>query len=151
MGTQTFWPIRRVGRVFESDRATWWDSKTRPTLQTDNLQNRPPLQLSAAGERLAFLAADLFVFIANALALVWFGRASVANLRGKLANLLLVGPLDRNGGRIGQFHDDPLGRRQRNRIGIAHGKDDGFLVHAGLVADPFDLELLFEPFGNAHD
>ena len=45
---------------------------------------------AAAGEGLAFLAADLFVLVADALALVRFRLAHVANLRRELADLLLV-------------------------------------------------------------
>src|SRR6476469_2460194 len=45
---------------------------------------------AAAGERLAFLAADHFVLVTDALALVRLGLAGGADLRGELPHLLLV-------------------------------------------------------------
>src|SRR5262245_58704463 len=95
--------------------------------------------LAAAGEGLAFLAAHLFVFVTDALALVRLRLAHAAHLGGILPHLLLVRALDDDGRRIGQLHRDALGRRHADGIGIAYRQHQRLLIHARLVADALDL------------
>src|SRR5439155_13622061 len=107
--------------------------------------------LAAAREGLAFLAANLFVLVTNALALVRFRLAGAAYFRRKLADLLLVGAADDNRRRIGQFDGHALGRLHFNGVGIADGQHEHFLVDPRLVTDAFDLQLFFEPLRDAFD
>src|SRR5262245_37050823 len=60
--------------------------------------------LGAAGKRFAFLAADHFVLVADALTLVWLRLSRCADFGGELPDLLLVGA----------FHDD---RRRVRHVG----------------------------------
>src|SRR5438034_1001766 len=60
----------------------------------------PSASRGAAGEGLAFLAADDFVLVADALALVWFRLAGGPHFGGELAHLLLVGAAHQDGRRI---------------------------------------------------
>ena len=92
-----------------------------------------------------------FVFVANALALVRLRLAGAADLGGELADLLLVRALDHDRRRVGQFDRHAIGRRQLDRVGIADRQHDRLLVHAGLVADALDLELLLVALGHALD
>src|SRR5262245_58207325 len=61
---------------------------------------RPASGLTAACKGLAFLAADLFVFVADSLALIRFGLSCGANLGSELTDFLLVGALYDNSCRI---------------------------------------------------
>src|SRR5205807_1595481 len=54
-----------------------------------------------AGERLALFAANLFAFVHDSLALVRLRLADGTHFGGKLANLLLVRPLDHDRVHIG--------------------------------------------------
>src|SRR5262249_30611119 len=100
---------------------------------------------------LAFLAAYRFVFVADALTLVRFRLAGRPDLGRELADLLLVGALDDDRGRVGQLDGHAIGRGHRDGVGVPDGEDDRLLVHAGLVADALDLEALFVTRGDALD
>ena len=65
------------------------------------------LRLLSAG--LAFFAADDFVVVLDALALVGFGRTLATNFCCKLADLLLVDTFDHNVVGIGNIDLDVLG------------------------------------------
>src|SRR5437764_1250599 len=82
---------------------------------------KPPAakRLSAAGEGLAFLAAYLFAFVADALALVRLRLADGADLGGVLAHLLLVRTADHDRRRVRQFHRHALRRRHLDGVGVA--------------------------------
>src|SRR5437660_892665 len=101
-----------------------------------------PIRLAAAGERLAFLAADHLVVVPDALALVRLRHAGGPDLGGELPDLLLVRPLDQDRRRVRYVARHPLGRGQLDGVGVADREDDGVLVLvlAGLVADPLDLQ-----------
>src|SRR5580765_5296113 len=71
-----------------------------------------------AGEGLAFLAAHLFVFVADTFALIWFGLAGRPHFGGVLADLLLVGALDDNRRRVGALHGNALRRHMHDFVGI---------------------------------
>src|SRR5687768_5756249 len=71
--------------------------------------SRLPL-LADRGERLPFLAADDFVLVPVALALVRLRLAAGADLGGELADGLLVGPADDDRGRV--RHRDGQARRR---------------------------------------
>src|SRR6185369_1358909 len=91
---------------------------------------------------LAFLAADIFAFIAHALALIGLRRAITANLGGDLADELLVDTRNRNHGRL--FGDD--GDAGRDRIGHVMAEAElqvqDFALHRGAIADALDFQLL---------
>src|SRR5436305_316135 len=88
---------------------------------------------------LAFLAADIFAFIAHALALVGLRRAIAANLGGDLADQLLVDAGNRNHGRL--FGDD--GDAGRDRIGHVMAEAElqvqDLALYRGAIADALDL------------
>src|ERR1700687_3353170 len=109
----------------------------------------PASLLTAAGEGLAFLATHLLIVVTNTLALVRLRLAHAPNLRGKLADLLLVRAADDDRGRIHQFNRDAIRRLHLNRVGIADREDNAFLVHTRLVTDALDLEFSLESLGHA--
>src|SRR5229473_3108757 len=100
--------------------------------------------LAAAGKRLAFLTAYLFIFVADAFALVWLRLAHPADLGGILTDFLLVGPLDDNGRRVGKLDRHSFRRRHIHGMRITDGQQQAFLVQARLIADTLDLEPLLE-------
>ena len=111
-----------------------------------------PSRSAAAGEGLAFLAADDFVLVADALALVRLRLADGPHLGGELADLLLVRPLDDDRRRVG--HARPSRRPAASwSIGLAKPtvSTTAFLSMRGLVADALDLELLLVALGDALD
>src|SRR5579875_4163172 len=110
-----------------------------------------PRSTGAASKGFAFLAADLFVFVADALALVRFGRSDVPYLGGKLADLLLVGALDDNRGRVGHIDGDAGRRDHQHAVGVADRQLDAFVLGRGLVADAFDFQTLLVALGDALD
>src|SRR5437899_1288132 len=58
---------------------------------------------------------------------------------------------DNDGRRIGELHGHAFRRVHLDRVGITDGKHDRLLVHAGLIADAFNLETLFEALGDTFD
>src|SRR4051794_32243114 len=79
---------------------------------------------AAAGEGLAFLAADLLVLVTDTLALVRLRLADGPHLGGELADLLLVGPLHDDGPLAAQFDRDALGGGLGDRVGVTDGQHD---------------------------
>src|SRR6266446_2167367 len=98
-----------------------------------------PVGLAATREGLAFLAPDLFVLVADALALVRFRLAHGPDLGGELSDLLLVGALDQDGALGADLDRDSIRWRFLDGVGVANRQHDRFLVgiHAGHVADAF--------------
>src|SRR5215472_9494268 len=65
------------------------------------------------------LSPDVLALVADALALVRLRRAHLADLGRRLADLLLVGPLDDDLGRDGHLEADPGARLDRHRMRVA--------------------------------
>src|SRR6478672_10703358 len=99
----------------------------------------------------AYFPSYVLAFVADALALVGLGRAHFAHLRRDLADLLLVDPLDENGGRVRHFESDPLRRLDHDRMRKADIQLQIRATQGGPVADALDLEPLLEPAGDTLD
>src|SRR5215211_6078484 len=97
------------------------------------------------------LAADVLALVADALALVGLGRAHLADLRGDLADLLLVDALHDDLGRHRNFERDPLRRLDHDRMRVADVELDRRSAQGGAVADAVELEALLETLGDALD
>src|SRR5437764_13898462 len=89
---------------------------------------------TTAGEGLAFLAADNFVLVADALALVGFRLADRANLGGILSDCLLVRAADNDRVRVRHLDGHALGRLLDDVIRIADRQHDRLRLAASLVA-----------------
>src|SRR5579884_1424196 len=108
-----------------------------------------PRSTGAAGEGLAFLAADLFVLVADALALVRLWWTDVSHLGGKLADLLLVCPFDDNSRRVGHLDSDAGRRHHQYPVGETNRQLDPLVLRRRLIADPFDFQALLVALGDA--
>src|SRR6476661_881678 len=104
---------------------------------------------TTAGEGLAFLAADLFVLVADALALVRFRRPNVPHLGGELADLLLVRALDDDGRRIGHIDRHAGRRHHQDAVGVADRQLDALVLGRRLIADAFDFEAFLVTLADA--
>src|SRR3954470_16223304 len=96
------------------------------------------------------LAADHFVGVLDAFALVRIGLAQRADFGGGLSDLLLVDAGD--GDVIGLRLDgdvDAFRNRETNRMRVAEGKDHFLPLDFGTVADADDVELALEAVGDA--
>src|SRR6266550_203985 len=106
------------------------------------------------GEPLRALAdfpANVLAFVADALALVWLGRAHLSDLCRGLSDLLLVDALD-DDLRIGRnLERDPLRRLDHNWMRIADVQPEIRALQSGAVADSLQLETLLETLRNALD
>src|SRR5512139_3646217 len=101
---------------------------------------------------LSDLAADLLARVANALALVRLGLAQLADVRGGLADQLLVDALDAEPGGPVDREGDPLGRVERDRVRVPELELQlGRALRQHAVADADDLELLLVALGHADD
>src|SRR5271165_998362 len=110
-----------------------------------DLAMTPPLLL------LAFLAEDEFAGIFHALALIRFGTAERADLRGDLAYLALVDAGDGDFGRLGSRDRHARRDRVHDIVAVAERKLQVLARHRRLVADAVDLELLLEALGDPAD
>src|SRR5205814_3289392 len=83
---------------------------------------RSQVRLATAGERLAFLAPHLLIFVANALALVRLRLADGPHLGGVLPDLLLVRAADDDGVGVRHLDRDTLRRKDRKstRLNPSH-------------------------------
>src|SRR5262249_43356641 len=107
---------------------------------------------SLRAERLARLASDGLTFVANAFTLVRLGGPHLADLRGKLADRLLVGTRDRDVGRVGNHDRHARPRLEDNLVGVADLKGHGVrLLQLRLIADADNLQLLGVAGGDALD
>src|SRR5262245_30136298 len=91
-------------------RTRWWRRLRASTLCSVislPLASRP-LECLASLRRLAGLAQDALVGVADPLALVGLGLADLANVGRDLTHQLLVGPLDRDAGGRGHLEGDAL-------------------------------------------
>src|SRR4051812_30686154 len=100
---------------------------------------------------LAHLPAHVLALVADALALVRLGRAHLANLGRGLADLLLVGALDDDLCRRGDFELDTRARLDRHRMGVTDLQLEIGALERGAIADALNLQALFEALRHAFD
>src|SRR5918992_1170335 len=100
---------------------------------------------------LADLAPDLLVAVADALALVGLRRPYATDLRGHLADPLLVYPAHDDGRRVGDLELDALARLDQDGVREPYLQVHVPPLQRGPVSDARDLERLREPFGYAGD
>src|SRR5262245_43703363 len=100
--------------------------------------------------RLAGLAEDALVGVADALALVRLGLADLADVGRHLADQLLVGTQHRDPGRRRDLEGDPLGRVDQDGMREAELQLDlGRALRGRAVPDVDDLELPCEALRHA--
>src|SRR6267143_2908067 len=104
------------------------------------------------GSRLALLAADGFLGVLDALALVGLGRAQLADLRRDQADAVLVGALHGEAVALGVvLRGDAFRQRVDDRMREADGEVDLLALQRRLVADPRDVQRAREPLRDAQD
>src|SRR5262245_47182748 len=109
------------------------------------------LLLAADLAGLAGLAADVLARVADALALVRLGLARGADLRGDLADELLVDADDRQAGGVLDLERDALGRVDLDGMAVAQAQLKLLAILRGAIADAGDLEALAVAIGHADD
>src|SRR5207237_354725 len=77
--------------------------------------------------------------------------AHLTDLRGGLADDLLVGALDDDLRRHWDLEGDPLARLDDDGVRVADAELEVGALHRGAVADALDLEALLEAFRDALD
>ena len=97
------------------------------------------------------LAGDVLAAVADALALVGLGRAALADVRGDLADELLVDAAHDDFGRLRDLELDALGRLDRDRVRVAERHLQALAFQRRPVADALDLQFLLEAVGDALD
>src|SRR5690554_548702 len=117
----------------------------RSLLEADRRAGFPALCL------LGFLADDVLAGVLHALALVGLRRSVPADLRGDLADLLLVGAGDQDLGLGRRGDGDAVRDREHHRVRKAQGQVQVLALHRGTVAHAHQLELALEAFGHAAD
>src|SRR5215469_7830968 len=98
---------------------------------------------------LAFLAADGFIGVLDALALIRLRPAICADFRSDLADPLLVGAGDRNQGRAFAGDLDVLRDRIEDIVAVTKLQLQVAALHRSAIADAADLKLPGEPGRNA--
>src|SRR5216683_1665728 len=108
--------------------------------------------MASSRPRLALLAADGFLCVLDALALVGLGRPHLADLRGGEAHQVLVGPLHRDPVRLGVvLGADAFGEREPDRVREAHREVDLLALQLRLVPDAGDVQRPLEALRDALD
>src|SRR5207248_6147669 len=100
---------------------------------------------------LAHLPADVLALVADALALVRLGRPHLPDLRGRLADDLLVDATDDDLRRDRHLEADAFARRDPDRVRIADLKLEIRPGQRGAVADALDLDARLEAVRDALD
>src|SRR5215467_6075287 len=95
------------------------------------------------------LAADLLAGVTHALALVRIGLAELADVRGDLADLLLVDPLHDDPGGGLHAQGDAIRRGDRHRVAVAERELHPAALGLHPVSDTDDLQRLAVPVGHA--
>src|SRR5262249_40131375 len=90
---------------------------------------------------LAFLAADRFVTVFDALALIGLGTAERANHGRDLADALLIGAAHRDRGRLLASNLDVRRDRGLDVVAVAELQHEIFALHRGAIADAVDLQI----------
>src|SRR5256714_2298013 len=102
--------------------------------------------------RLALLAADDFLGVLDALALVRLGWPHLADLRGGEPHQVLVGALHRDPVRLRVvLGADAFGQREADRVREADDELDLLALQLGLVAHARDVQRALEPLRDALD
>src|SRR5882762_932268 len=102
--------------------------------------------------RLALLAADGFLGVLDALALVRLGRPHLADLRGGEPHQVLVGALHRDPVRLRVvLGADPFRQREAHRVREADDELDLLALQLGLVTYARDVQRALEPLRDALD
>jgi hypothetical protein len=85
--------------------------------------------------------------VPDALPLVRLRLPRRPDLGRELADLLLVRPLDDDVRPflVGHLDGDPFGGFEPDLVGVPDRQDDRLAIHPGLVAQPFDFQLLLVP------
>src|SRR5262245_20385144 len=109
------------------------------------------LLLAADLAGLAGLATDVLARVADALTLVRLRLPGRADLRGDLADQLLVDADDREAGRVLDLEADPFRRIDLDRVAVAQVELELLAVERGAIADARDLEALAIAVGHADD
>ena len=104
---------------------------------------------SGLGGLLAFLAADVFAFDANTLALIRLDRLVEFDGGSDLANHVTIGTGDEELRAVGDDDRDAYRYRVTNRVGVAEGEVADVPLKGGLEADAFDQESLAVTLLNA--
>src|SRR5262245_41550320 len=98
---------------------------------------------------LGFLQGDFFAGVAHALALVGLRRTERADLRGDLADALLVGALDQDLG-LGRHRDgDAFRGLEHDRVREAERQVEVLAGERGAIADTDQLQLLLVALADA--
>src|SRR6478672_11101582 len=100
---------------------------------------------------LAHLSPHVLAFVTDALALVRLGRAHLADLGGRLADHLLVRPLDEDLRWRRHLEGDAGARLDRHGVRVADAELEVGALERGAVTDALDLELLLEALRDALD
>src|SRR2546421_4497243 len=102
--------------------------------------------------RLALLAADDFLGVLDALALVRLGWPHLADLRGGEPHQVLVGALHGDPVGLGVvLGADPFRQREAHRVREADDELDLLALQLGLVTDARDVQRALEPLRDALD
>src|SRR5688500_3454951 len=101
--------------------------------------------------RLPDLAADVLAGVADTLALVRLRLADLADVRGDLADLLLVDAAHDEAGRGLDLERDALGRLHRHRVAEPERELQAAALGDDAVADAHDLQRLLVALGDAGD
>ena len=99
-------------------------------------------------DRLASLATDLFIFVADALALVGLRLPQRPHLGSELPHELLVDPLDRDVRLIRAGDAEFGGNGHLQFVGEANAELERVLLDRREVSDTDDLEFLLETLGD---
>src|SRR5579862_3661013 len=97
------------------------------------------------------LSAYVFAVVADALALVRFRRANLADLGRRLPDLLFVGALDDDLRRRRDLERDACARLDRDGVRVADAELEIGALERGAVADALDLQALLESLRDAFD
>src|SRR3954469_8395933 len=100
---------------------------------------------------LAHLPGHVLALVADALALVRLRRALLADVRGDLADELLVDALDDDARRQRHLELDALRRLDRDRVRVPQRELEVAAAGLGPVADALDLKRLGVALGHAVD
>src|SRR5947208_12798964 len=121
------------------------------TLPRTRLCRRMRPSLTVKLGTLAHLPAHVLALVANALALVRLRRANLANLGGRLADLLFVGALDDDLGRRRDLEADARPGLDRDGVGVSDLQLEIGALERRAVADALDLQALLEALRHAFD
>src|SRR6266404_4217411 len=121
------------------------------TLPRTRLWRRARPSLTVRLGTLTNLSADVLAVVADALALVRLGRAHLANLCRRLADLLLIRPLHDDLRRSGNLEGDARARLDRDGMRVADLQLQVRALERRAVADPLDLEALLEALRHTLD